>query len=64
MRKLTSNEAQYVLGMLKERYDALYAGQRDGSIDWKTADEEKEVNRSAQSKLLGHKVKRAGYNYL
>lgn len=64
MARMSSNERQYVLDMLKHRYDDLYKSQRDGEIDWAQADEEKSLNKRAQEAILGHSVKRAGYNYI
>jgi hypothetical protein len=64
-RKMTTNEQQYLIDYCKSRYDELYSEQRNsGANDWADAEAEKKMLKSIIEKLLGHSVKRAGYNYI
>lgn len=62
--KLTSDEQQFLIDMLKTTYDNLYRGQRNGDIDWVKAEITMNEIRKIEEKFFGHKIKRAGWEYL
>lgn len=60
----TDDEAQYVLGLLKEDYDAMMDAMPDMSAHDQFAIENLcAMNRAIQEELLEHEVRRAGYRY-